>query len=241
MAEQTKTPQEKQAEQAHAVEDVKKQARRFSIRLLIEIALFTISLLIFVFISRAVMSDKQDIDNWGWDLVAPLRNEGMTRFMQAITVMGSWYFLTPAYLVLIAWFLLYRKRKSLSLDIFSIGATSTIVMFSLKWIFGRSRPDDPLLHAVSGFSFPSGHSFSSFTFFGLLVYIIADWKYISRPMKWILSIICIAIAATIAISRVYLKVHYPSDVIAGFFLCVVWLLLSFWVLHKVRGKRFIEN
>src|SRR5688500_18489110 len=158
----------------------------------------------------------------------------MTRFMQAITVMGSWYFLTPAWIVLILWFLFYRKRKSLSMDIFSIAVTSTVVMFGLKLLFQRQRPLDPLLHAVPGFSFPSGHSFSSFTFWGVLVYIIADWKYISRPLKWVLSIICILIAATIATSRVYLKVHFPSDVIAGFFLCLIWLGVSFFVLHKVR-------
>jgi undecaprenyl-diphosphatase len=98
-----------------------------------------------------------------------------------------------------------------------------------------------LLHAVPGFSFPSGHSFSSFTFFGLLVYIIADSKKTSLPLKWLGSFCCLLIAATIAISRVYLRVHYPSDVIAGFLLCVIWLGISFWVLHLIRGKRFFET
>ena len=248
MAEETKAPElpktekEEQAEHKQKVEDAKTQAKRFSIRLLIEVGLFLLSLVVFVYIVKnVVLENEATLDNWGWNLVAPLRSEGMTRFMQAITVMGSWYFLMPAWIVLILWFLFYRKRKSLSMDIFSIAVTSTVVMFGLKILFQRQRPLDPLLHAVPGFSFPSGHSFSSFTFWGVLVYIIADWKNISRPLKWVLSIICILIAATIATSRVYLKVHYPSDVIAGFFLCVIWLGVSFFVLHRVRGKRFVES
>lgn len=230
------------AEHAYKVAETKKEVRRFSWRLLIEVGLFMISLVFFILIVDDVVLENQKVlDEWGFNLVAPLRSNSMTRFMQSITYMGSWYFLLPAYIVLILWFFLYRKRKSLSLDIFAIAATSTLVMFGLKYLFQRQRPDDPLLGAVDGFSFPSGHSFSSFTFFGLLIYIIADWKRLSTSTKWILGTICILLAATIAVSRVYLKVHYPSDIIAGFLLCVIWLSLSFWVLHAVRGKRFIEK
>jgi len=223
-------------------QETKKHIRRFSKRLLIEIGLFLVSLFFFVYIIReVVLNNKQTLDNWGWGIVAPLRSPQMTSFMRTITYMGSWYFLIPAYLVLIGWFLLYRKRKSLSMDIFSIAVTSTVVMFTIKEIFKRDRPLEPLLHAVPGFSFPSGHSFSSFTFFGLLVYVIVDSKHIRTIWKWIGSICCLLLATIIAVSRVYLKVHYPSDIIGGFLLCVVWLGISFWVLHAIRGKRFLET
>jgi membrane-associated phospholipid phosphatase len=223
-------------------EEKKRQVKRFSRRLLIEIGLFIGSLVVFVYIVNVtVLQNETTLDNWGWGVVAPLRSPEMTQFMQVITLMGSWYFLFPAYLLLIAWFLLYRKRRSISLDIFSIAITSTVVMFGLKELFRRQRPLEPLLHAVPGFSFPSGHSFSSFTFFGLLVYIIADSKKISFPVKVLASFLCLLLAATIATSRVYLKVHYPSDVIGGFCLCVIWLGISFWVLHSIRGRRSFER
>src|SRR5690242_6621035 len=132
-------------------QETKKQVRRFSKRLLIEIGLFLVSLFFFVYIIReVVLNNKQTLDNWGWNIVAPIRSPQMTSFMETITYMGSWYFLIPAYLVLIGWFLLYRKRKSLSLDIFSIAVTSTVVMFTIKEIFKRDRPLEPLLHAVPG-------------------------------------------------------------------------------------------
>jgi len=190
-------------------------------------------------VNEIVLENETTLDSWGWKMVAPLRSGAMTSFMQFITMFGSWYFLMPAYLLLIFWLLLYKKRRSLSLDIFSIAITSTVVMFTLKEIFKRQRPLEPLLHAVPGFSFPSGHSFSSFTFFGLLVYIIADSKSISPALRWLGGILCILVASVIAISRVYLKVHYPSDVIGGFLLCLIWLGISFVVLHRIRGKRFM--
>src|SRR5689334_4306359 len=97
-------------------QETKKHIRRFSKRLLIEIGLFLVSLFFFVYIIKEiVLENEHALDNWGWNIVAPLRSPGMTTFMRTITYMGSWYFLIPAYLILIGWFLLYRKRKSLSL------------------------------------------------------------------------------------------------------------------------------
>lgn len=235
-------PITKEEQKEEQKQEKRKQVKRFSKRLLIEIGLFIVSLFFFFFlVKEIVLENEQTLDNWGWNMIAPLRSPLMTEFMKGITLMGSWYFLIPAYLLLIFWLLFYKKRRTLSLDIFSIAITSTLVMFTIKEIFKRQRPLEPLLHAVPGFSFPSGHSFSSFTFFGLLVYIIADSNRLSRPMKWLGGILCILLASIIAISRVYLKVHYPSDVIGGFLLCLIWLGISFWVLHAVRGKRFIEK
>lgn len=221
--------------------DGQKQVKRFEKTLLLEIGLFIISLVFFVYIvDEVVLENDQKLDNWGWQLVQPWRTPFVTGFMRTITWMGSWYFLVPAYLLLILWFQLYKKRTRVSIEILSIAVTSTVVMFTLKEIFKRQRPLEPLLHAVPGFSFPSGHSFSSFTFFGLLVYIIADSKKLRTSAKWLGIFLCVLLATLIAVSRVYLKVHYPSDVIAGFFLCVIWLGISFIVLHRMRGKRFLE-
>jgi membrane-associated phospholipid phosphatase len=130
---------------------------------------------------------------------------------------------------------LFRKKIKRALDIAMIGLGSTGILNLLKEIFKRQRPLDPLIRDVTGFSYPSGHSFSSFTFFGLLIYIL--WKTsIKKTWKIILSIVLFLIAATIAFSRVYLRVHYPSDVVAGFCLSITWLMLSLWILHKAdRG------
>ncbi len=155
-----------------------------------------------------------------------------TDIMTFFTFFGSSVFLFPAYALLI-FFLWIKKSKKIAIDVAAIGLTSTGVLFILKAIFQRHRPLDPLIRNVTGFSFPSGHSFSAFTFYGLIAYIL--WQTnISKAWKIIITILLFLFAATIAFSRVYLQVHFPSDVIAGFCLSVVWLILSNWILR--RGK-----
>ena len=148
--------------------------------------------------------------------------------MTFFTFFGSSAFLFPAYVLLIV-VLWLKKNKRLAINVTAIGLTSTAILFILKAIFQRHRPLDPLIREVTGFSFPSGHSFSSFTFYGLVTYIL--WQTnILKAWKITASILLFLVAATIAFSRSYLRVHFPSDVVAGFCLGVVWLILSFWIL-----------
>ncbi|MDQ6815353.1 MAG: phosphatase PAP2 family protein, partial [Bacteroidota bacterium] len=97
------------------------------------------------------------------------------------------------------------------------------------------RPPHPLIANVSGFSFPSGHSFSSFTFVGMIIYMLWQSK-VSRPVKYAGTTALFILATIIAFSRVYLQVHYASDVIAGFCLSFVWLALCIYVLGRMNRK-----
>jgi len=220
---------------------VKRILQGISLRLFIEILLFLGSVIVFAFIANEiVLQNEKALDDWGFSKVKPLVSPGMTSFMKFMTFFGYWYFVMPAFLILIAWFLIFKKNTNLSMDVTAIGITSTALLFTVKHIFRRERPADPLLHSVSGFSFPSGHSFFAFTFFGLLIYIVADLK-MPRSRKWILSIFFFLFACLVAISRVYLRVHYTSDIIGGFLLSILWLSISFWVLHIIRGKKFFDR
>ena len=121
-----------------------------------------------------------------------------------------------------------------------VGLTSTGLLFLMKDIFRRQRPLDPLIQNVTGYSFPSGHSFSSFTFSGLLIYMIWQSK-INTASKWLLSILFFLLATCVATSRVYLHVHYASDVLGGFCLSMMWLLISLLLLHKLDDRWFKKN
>ena len=154
----------------------------------------------------------------------------------AITFFGSSYFLMPAYILLMGFFFFYKKERSITMDIAAFSIVSTILLFTLKDIFHRHRPLDPVVKNVNGFSFPSGHSFSSFTFFGLLIYITWQIEGVRNSTRWIFTILFILLACAVAFSRVYLHVHYASDVIAGICLCIVWLLTSFWIFSKLRKR-----
>lgn len=103
----------------------------------------------------------------------------------------------------------------------------------MKHYFSRVRPDDPVLRAAMGFSFPSGHAMSAMTFYGLIIYLI--WKNVENvTFKWILTFLLIIFIHLIGFSRIYLRVHYASDVIGGFSLGLIWLVLSLWVMFRVE-------
>jgi membrane-associated phospholipid phosphatase len=155
-----------------------------------------------------------------------------TDIMQFITFFGSPAFLIPAYLILITWFLA-KREKWYSIKIPAVGISSLLLMFLLKELFNRPRPLIPLLDHASGLSFPSGHAFMSFSFFGLLVYIV--YRHIENSrVKWALIAFFLLFILAIGFSRIYLRVHYASDVAAGFSLGLMWLVISLFILRKME-------
>ncbi len=94
----------------------------------------------------------------------------------------------------------------------------------LKFIIQRPRPDGFRLATVSGFSFPSGHSMVAMAFFGLLAWFVWRYEKDRRQRAFLLAAFAFVIVM-IGVSRVYLGVHYASDVIGGFCLSIIWLAL----------------
>lgn len=213
-----------------------------SLRLLIVLAIFAVVLLLFVFITNeVVLGNERDFDNRIFQLLQDYTSTGTTDKMIFFTFFGSRKFLFPAYSLLILYFLIFKRNTLRSFNIAAIALGSTGLLFTLKDIFKRHRPPYPLLANVKGFSFPSGHSFSAFTFCGLLIYILWETQ-ISIIWKWIGSLVLFVFAAMIAASRVYLHVHYASDVVAGFCLSILWLTICIFVLQHLETKRtLIKN
>ena len=93
----------------------------------------------------------------------------------------------------------------------------------LKQIVQRPRPDGFRLIAESGYSFPSGHSMVSMAFFGLLAWMV--WTYEKdRTMRLIWCALFSLVIVMVGVSRIYLGVHYASDVLAGFCVSLLWLV-----------------
>lgn len=124
--------------------------------------------------------------------------------------------------VLVAAWLLMRGRRGLALGWVAAVAGNGILSQTLKEVFERVRPlhDDGLVQA-HGWSFPSGHSSGSVVAYGMLAYVLAR----TVPPPWHLPIVLLAtaIAFTVGSSRVFLRVHFASDVIAGFLSGIAWL------------------
>lgn len=206
----------------------------FSLEILVLILIFGSALIAFIFIARRVFRDHtHDFDEKVFSFIAGHVNNINTGIMEFFTFLGTHTFLIPANLLLTALFLFIQKRRWNSIKIPVVALSSLVLMFLLKLIFHRERPVTPLLQAAKGFSFPSGHALMSVTFYGLLILIA--WQNIKQLwLKWILSIVLVILILTIGLSRVYLRVHYASDVLAGFCVGIVWLLLSLWILDKIE-------
>jgi undecaprenyl-diphosphatase len=207
----------------------------FSLKLLLVSCLFLSSLLIFVrIIHEAVYRNEQAFDNRVFAFFARHTTSQLISIMQYITFFGSSHFLLPAYAILISFFLAQRKYRY-SLHIIVIALSSTGSMFALKEITHRHRPLQPIIAGITNYSFPSGHALSSFIFCGILVYSI--WhSQLPAFYKWLITVLLLCFAISIGISRIILRVHFPTDVIAGFCLGIIWATMSLWVMRIISRK-----
>lgn len=211
-----------------------KKLRLFSVEVFILIFVFFVALITFILLAKNIFAGNTyafDANTFAF-IDAHVSNIN-TEVMEFFTFLGTHTFLIPANLLLIAWFFFIQKKRWWSIKIPVVALSSLLLMFLLKLIFERPRPSDPLLAQAAGFSFPSGHALMSVTFYGLLLYII--FKNVkSTVWRWCVSIFFIFLILMIGFSRIYLRVHYASDVIAGFLVGIIWLILSLWILSKIE-------
>src|ERR1700730_2773778 len=146
-----------------------------SVELLVVWILFLVCILVFTLTAyRTFLLKKDDFDTRVFNYLAPHISAKMTYVMEAITFLGTHYFLIPANIILIAYFLFIRKHRwySIKLPVVAIGGVT--IMFVLKQILSRPRPLVPLLEPARGFSFPSGHAMMSSAFYGLLIFMVYE-------------------------------------------------------------------
>lgn len=128
------------------------------------------------------------------------------------------------------------KNKKIGATIISNLCIITILNQALKRILQRPRPEDFRIINESGYSFPSGHSMVSMAFYGYLIYLI--YKYVkNKYLKWALITILGILIVSIGISRIYLGVHYTSDVLAGFLISISYLIIYASAVNKFIFER----
>ncbi len=205
-----------------------------SFELVIILVLFILSLICFVYITNNIFELKNtSFDQQVFSFIRPYITQFTTSVMVVISFFASQHFLLPANILLIVWFLFITKHKWYSISVPVVSLGSFIVMSGLKFFFQRPRPLGPVFEAARGFSYPSGHAMSAMTFYGLLIYIVWD-RVNNTTLKWVLTLFLLIAVFLIGFSRVYLRVHYASDVLAGFSLGIIWLVISLWVISKVE-------
>lgn len=210
-----------------------KGARLVTAEMLGTMVVFTGVVAGLVFLIRPRMHRHKQTDLAIFDLVKQHTNDRNTRIMSGITKMADHRFLVPANLGLIAYFLLIRRRSWFSIRVAAVALSSLLLMFAFKRIFRRKRPLEPLIQKAKGLSFPSGHALMSVTFYGLMIYITAHTVN-NRPLKALLILSMAGLISGVGISRVYLRVHYASDVAVGFLVGTCWLVISLDLLKRIE-------
>ncbi|MGN6402422.1 MAG: phosphatase PAP2 family protein [Flavisolibacter sp.] len=205
-----------------------------SVEMIIVVSLLICALVIFIFVTRRIFflhrtGFDQRVFNYLSHHVSERNNEVMLFF----TFLGSHEFLIPANLVLIAYFIFIEKHKWYSIKVPAIALSSLALMFILKHLFNRPRPSIPLLYEAKGLSFPSGHALMSITFYGLLIYIVFK-TFRNEKAKWTLIIFLLLLIFIIGFTRIYLRVHYTTDVIAGYCMGFLWLSFAIWLLNRLE-------
>lgn len=164
-----------------------------------------------------------------------IRTPLLTKIFLIITNLGS-----PYVLIVLTLLSFLLKNKKLSFIITANLGLITIINQVLKFIVKRPRPSDLFLIVETGYSFPSGHSMVSLSFYGLLIYFI--YKYFkNKKLKIFLITFLSLIIILIGISRVYLGVHFVSDVISGFLLSLSYLIIFIKVINKFILKESYEK
>ena len=203
-------------------------------KLSLAVIAFFILLGLLIFLTRWIFYQRGSaVDQAVFDYMLPYVNHTNTVIMQFFTLLGSHWFLVPAYGLVFAWYLFIHKNKWYFIKALITGVCGLLIMFGLKFYFNQSRPPIPLLKHVPGLSFPSGHAFMSLVFFGLFIYIVYR-DMANKWLKWVTISSLLAIIFMVGLSRVYLRVHYASDVCAGFCFGILTLMILLWLVGQVE-------
>lgn len=164
----------------------------------------------------------------GYKLVSTfLISDFATPIAKFITNFGGAIFLIIATIIL---FILIKNKK-IAFSIISNLVIVTILNQLLKNILQRPRPNEFRIVEETGYSFPSGHSMAGMAFYGYLIYLI--YKYVkNKYLKWTLIVLLGILICTIGISRIYLGVHYTSDVLGGFLISISYLVIYISAVNK---------
>ncbi|WP_235427280.1 phosphatase PAP2 family protein [Cohnella kolymensis] len=173
----------------------------------------------------AVLIGENNID-WfdsaGISMIRGMESPGLTGVMKFFTFIGAGH--PVSIITVFIGCALYFPLKYRWELVFFVGVVSGSALLNvvLKLLFHRARPTLNRIVEANGFSYPSGHSMAAFTLYGVLCYLL--WKNIKNVIGRVALIAAASIIIlTIGISRIYLGVHYPSDVIGGYLASCAWL------------------
>jgi undecaprenyl-diphosphatase len=206
----------------------------YYIATIIAIIFFVIGLQVFVELTDELAENElADFDDQITNAVISFRSEGLTSFFEFVTHLGDRY----AYIIItvaLALFFWFRFQNwKFIIQTVSVLILASLSNIGLKQVINRARPTLEHLVYVNTLSFPSGHSMSAMAFYGFLIYLCLRYN-VTLSLKIFLVVLLCLLIVSIGLSRIYLGVHYPSDVAAGFMGGLIWVTLCAIVLNVIE-------
>lgn len=174
------------------------------------------------------------------DYIISFRNPALTKYFIFITNVGDFY----GYLIVLAIssvisFFVFKKWRGVVQTILVL-LLASISNMMLKRFIDRARPGIEHLVSVETLSYPSGHAMSAMAFYGFVIYLFFRFK-INRFLKVAIIIFMAFIILSIGLSRIYLGVHYPSDIAGGYIAGFIWVVFCILIFNLVEVFRRDPN
>jgi len=215
-------------------EETPKPTPLFEAAILASLGAAVLALFLFAWLGNEMLQgDTQHFDRMIREWVHRYASPGMTSAMNAISLLG-YNILIVELAIALAIFARLRWRRALLW--LAVAMTGSLVLdLTLKYIYHRTRPMAYFGMAPHSYSFPSGHALCSFCFYGVVAGLLSA-RIKSLALQMVIWCLAAALVIAIGVSRIYLGVHYPSDVVAGYLAATVWVGTVI-VLDHVRRVR----
>ncbi|KPB03970.1 hypothetical protein AAV98_14505 [Bacillus sp. CHD6a] len=200
------------------------------------VLMITATALFFELAEEVWEQEKLTFDHVIMEYFQSIESGTLTSILRTITETGSIWWIT-AVSVLTVLFLWLKKRDVHGVVFFILAIVGGgIFIFVLKYFFQRERPTFAPEYDGNGYSFPSGHALGSFILYGFIIYLIGREKRFFKMRMFVIGLLSVLVIS-IGISRVYLQVHYPSDILAGYAVGMIWLICCIFSMELMKVYR----
>lgn len=214
----------------------------FYLLIFVAFVIFVVGMNLFVELSEEVSGKTlRRYDTEVTDFITSFRSPELNKFFQFITDLGDVYAYIIATTIAAIFFFFKLRNKWFVFQLVGVLVLSALANIALKRAFNRARPTIEHLVVVKSLSYPSGHAMSAMAFYGFLTYLIFQIK-MPTWLRTILTTVFVFLILSIGISRIYLGVHFPSDVAGGFIAGLIWVafcvvLFNIIALLRMRKRK----
>lgn len=201
---------------------------------IIALVVFVGSLNLFIELTEGLKSEALvTYDTSITNLVTGLRSPFLTSYFKFVTEVGdAMGYLIVFGLCTLLFYLMFRNWEYVvQISVVMILALSSNLI--LKEIINRARPDAEHLVTVETLSYPSGHAMMAMAFYGFLIYLVSTFKMNFFLRSTIILLLAVLILS-IGVSRIYLGVHYPSDIAGGYIAGLIWVIFCAMVFNLIK-------